>query len=600
MKKNLLAIFFFTWFLLFIWTTLQIILWENTKNDKEQINIENNTENTTTNNNTKNIKKVFKVESYELDELTNSYYYSQYWSSVYMWSNIIYTNAHVILDSEDKPIWNYRICKTTDFKSLPECFSMWKLLYYDKKNDLAALEIDFPWISKANKSLISPQIWDIVKVYWYPYNWWETISYTEWKISGFSDWLYKTDANIDAWNSWWWVFNSTWDLIWIAVSLKEWYTTMWYIIPLSKINDFARKKWTIEIYNEEVNKNFTKYFSKLEDAIWKTKFSNNFIEVSNLWKYDFSISDYSIDNDWKYYYLELWDSNAETYISINNISFIWKNDITTDTLYNYLNDRIEETKDSEYLEEYKVFKKKVLWKDCILTLSKSEDEDLVEVKILFENSENNFHSITLSSDTQKNKSFEKWLNLINSCLKFKEPESTTEENNQEYINLEKLSIPKIDNFHIRRNYNWDSLFYSWPEINIINSETTKLKQKNYRNDTMYSYLKNIYSYLKYYYIIENTTIKQNKNKENYTYISWIYNETESGQILEKQKKYLIYTVFLDKIDDKNFYKTILMFTFDDEKSRQIINNLLSSIKTSSWEQPFKLWNIKIWENITEK
>ncbi len=78
----------------------------------------------------------------------------------------------------------------------------------------------------------------MVKVYSYPLNWWNTISYTEWKVSWFEDGLYKIDANIDLWSSWGWVFNSDWELIWIVSFVKTWKSSIWYVIPVWKIKEF--------------------------------------------------------------------------------------------------------------------------------------------------------------------------------------------------------------------------------------------------------------------------------------------------------------------------------------------------------------------------
>ena len=51
-----------------------------------------------------NSNRVFKIESYEFDELTNSYDLVQYRSSVLVDKNLIYTNAHVVLDENNEPI----------------------------------------------------------------------------------------------------------------------------------------------------------------------------------------------------------------------------------------------------------------------------------------------------------------------------------------------------------------------------------------------------------------------------------------------------------------------------------------------------------------
>ncbi len=337
-----------------------------------------------------------------------------------MWDNIIYTNAHVILENnmyyydekkeEAKPVWNYRVCKTTDFKEKPECFSTWKLLYYDEKNDLAALEILNPWVSWVKKSTKELEIWDTVKVYGYPSNWGQTISYTEGKISWYDDeqWLYKIDANIDSWNSWGGAFDSEGNLIGIAVSVKVWYTTMWYIIPLEKINNFKNKKWTIKKYDEKINKEFETYIKNIEGVIWATKFENHEISISSFLEYSLKVNDYTIDNNEEYYHLWLSNKEKDPYVSISNLKFSWKEDITVDVILENIKREYDEIKKLEYYNEQiktvKIKKVKLLKRDTVLMFTKGTDWK-VGLGLIFEVWKNRYQSILLTSDSMNNKSF---------------------------------------------------------------------------------------------------------------------------------------------------------------------------------------------------
>ncbi|USN58482.1 MAG: trypsin-like peptidase domain-containing protein [Candidatus Peribacteria bacterium] len=163
---------------------------------------------------------VFKLEAYSFDLKTNSYQLEQYGSSVYVSNGLLYTNAHVVLDIYDEPLNNYRACKTIDFKKQPECFSVAKLLYYDTSNDLAVLKISDPKVMTASLYHGDLEIGQKVKVYGYPGNGGETITYTEGSISGYEEGLYKIDATIDAGSSGGGVFDESGRLIGISVAVK--------------------------------------------------------------------------------------------------------------------------------------------------------------------------------------------------------------------------------------------------------------------------------------------------------------------------------------------------------------------------------------------
>ncbi len=572
MKKLLIILFSF---LLFIITSF-FLLWLWVSKNSES-----------------NVNKIFKIESYEFSDILNSYYPKQYGSATYLWKDLIYTNAHVVLDDNSEPIWNYRVCKTTNFKSVPKCFSTGRLLYYDEKNDLAVLRISDPEVEPVNESATEPQIWDVVKVYWYPSNWWDTISYTEWKISWFSDWLYKIDANIDAWNSWGWVFDSIWNLIWIAVSVREWYTTMWYIIPLSKIDDFKDKKGVIKEYTRTVEKNFWKYVQTVKDVVWNTDFSNHEIEIKPFENYNFQTSFYTVDNNEKYYYLWLASQTDDTYITLNNVNFAWTKDMDIEMMYKVFSDRIDETIEQEELTKYKVYQKTVLWKNTVLTFR--ENKEWVIFAMYFESSKNNYQKITISSDSIKSEWFRQWLTMLIYSLNFKDIQDSSLDD--EYMVLDSLTVPKYWDFYIMENYLWDSLIYWWEDIRIAQSTTEEFDMEEYENHTMSSYFMELFSYFQESVLMNYAWLKQTKSGEYYSYILWKYNESKWWKIFENKKKYIVDVVFVSKKNDEKFYDTILQFTFDKVESKKIIDEFLSKISTLSWKSPFDLWNMKVWENI---
>jgi hypothetical protein len=548
-----------------------------------------------------NINKVFKIEAYEFGELTNSYHLKQYWSAVYIENGIVYTNAHVILDEDNEPIWNYRVCKTTDFKNKPECFTVWKLLYYDTKNDLAAIKISKPWVNTVQKSKKSLKIWDVVKVYGYPSNGWETITYTEWKISWYENRLYKIDANIDAWNSGWWVFDWDWNLIWVAVSVKVWYTTIWYIIPLSEIQDFKNKinVNSIKNYDKRVNSKFFKYHLLLKTVIWSNRFSNTEIDVNGFTIYGFKIDDYHIDNDKKFYAIWLSDKKDETYIEVNNINYSWKNDIDFDDLYGVLKNEWKKIKEEWDLALYKVRKLQLKDKNTILRFAQTKEWE-VALSLLIEISKNNYQFIIIVSDNIKNKSFLNWLKIVLKNIKLKTINYWNNWKDSNSMKLDNLETWKQDWFYIEKNYRWDNLKYPWWDIEVAISYTSKDKIKDYKDYTLSSYIKQLYNvykddlYFNYYWI------KQTNSWEYYVYNFARNDVNKSWEIIKNAKKYALIINFFDKKDDKEFYTNTLTFKFDKVISKKIIDDFINNIKTSTWELPFALGDLKAWKNLIQK
>lgn len=67
-----------------------------------------------------------------------------------------------------------------------------------------------------------------------------------------------------------------------------------------------------------------------------------------------------------------------------------------------------------------------------------------------------------------------------------------------------------------------------------------------------------------------------------------------------KKEYYISASFFDVIDDDEFYMNNISFEFDDIKSKKVIDALLNSIKTSSWDSPVEKGTLEVWENLVEE
>ena len=184
---------------------------------------------------------VFKIQAYSYDKLSDMYILEQYGSAVLVAENILLTNAHVITDSNDWLSLQYEACKTISDQEPPICFSTLQLLRYDKNTDLALLEIVNP-----NSDMPTPvTIWSgtlpvgsNIRIIGYPANGGTTITTTQGTIAWFENNYYKTDANVDEGNSWWWSFDSVWAFIGIPTFVINGQTTLWYIIPTDTIKKF--------------------------------------------------------------------------------------------------------------------------------------------------------------------------------------------------------------------------------------------------------------------------------------------------------------------------------------------------------------------------
>lgn len=253
-----------------------------------------------------NVSKIFLIKAYSYNADTSTYSFNQYWSAVLIWKKTLITNYHVISDQDWNPNLNYEACQTTSEKEPPKCFSTLKLIKYDKNNDLAMLEISWSGTVGNTVTISSkePKLWDKINILWYPSNWWNTITITQWSIAWFQNWLYKTDSNLDEWNSGWWAFDQDNKFIWIPTFVVNWQTTLWYIIPIKKINDFLSDKgWTKA--KKQANKVFDNYIKnkykvannwKLDNLLFSTKnFKSNWLDVSSvIEKWEYNMYNYNI------------------------------------------------------------------------------------------------------------------------------------------------------------------------------------------------------------------------------------------------------------------------------------------------------------------
>ncbi len=565
-----------------------------------------------------NYKKVYKIQTYEFNSLENTFDFKWYWSAVLVWENKIITNAHVVLDENNKVLWNYEICKTIDFQKAPICFSIWKLLYYDIWNDLALLEIfnsnELEQVKFAEKKV---DLWNDVSIYWYPSNGWDTITYTKGKISGFAEWLFKTDANLDFWNSWWWAFDSEKKLLWIPVAISVWESTLGMIIPIEKVKNFLGKKWRILYYNKKINLKFLNYFKSRNKFFWKNFIENKYFKLSNLDNFWFEMYDNYYDLEEKKFAYFLQNKNQNVFLTIKNNINLWRKLSFEEEkalfIFNYFVEKNWENINKNDI----IFKSKKIdfkWKEVFsfIWFNKITKEILFKLKIW---------NIDFSIIWKKENIWEikKAISLFIKNFKFKK----TLENNQKNINFYWLKFNNVDELQIIKNisnyftfnllwlYKGSFIIISIVELddNLVNSSYKKslniLRQeyKKIIKDLKYFIIENKNWKILFYFhwktknfTYSNIFILFNKiNWKNYVYTIWITSKNQS-----KLKKDDLLKI-VDNIDFlwKNFYKIPKQKIISSKKilkNNRILNffeSLSSSEKENlddlSLEELVELW-----------
>lgn len=304
-RKTLLLIF------LFLFLCLIIILNKEIKTSSNDTQITTQITNTT-----KLENSIFKVISYKNNKKFNLYDIYSIWSSVLINNNELLTNVHVILDDNQNILDNLIICYNEDSSVSPDCKYTATVKNIDKNNDLAILSISpkdinwaeasFTWWVKLSESQLSLQ--DDIYMYGYPVIWWDTITYTKWKVSWFSNnWDIKTDAKIDAWSSWWWAFKSN-ELVWITTYIISDNDTIWYIKPINEIKRFINNRNNFSTQTK-ITDDFLKYYKKIYNYIGgKWVYENNWFKLTWI-PDDFSINKVSYSDLTDYIYFSWNNSN---------------------------------------------------------------------------------------------------------------------------------------------------------------------------------------------------------------------------------------------------------------------------------------------------
>lgn len=521
-------------------------------------------------------KKVFEIRVYEYDDVANMYSRTAAWSAVLVDDDKVVTNAHVIMDYDENIVGNYEICKTVSFDKEPECFSVLKLLSYNVDDDLALLEIMSPKslpepITKSTKKL---SMWDSVKIYGYPANGWNTITFTEGKISGYMEWFYKVDANMDAGNSGWWAFDEDGGLIGISAAVSVGYTTLGLVIPMDKVNDFLANKGVTK-HGKTPNLSFANYIMSKNSILKSDSIDDNYMSISSLKKYGFKIYEayFTSNKDITEYILESKDEDDESLILINthqeysNGNFKGMEDWDFEQM---LKDQKKELKKQWIKFNYKTFE----YKGHSITLTATVDKDW---EIYLSMISDNMNWVVM---TDMN-----WMKTIKNALLMYLKATTikdVEVNEAEYYNLWFLKVP-LDSVMAR-----EMLYLGEKQISMmIDVDSSLLLKVNYNGPKFTKMTDMTYSeFLEYTASLINSSewAKVNdlwlKKTDNWFY----YNAMD----LERDGvRYIDYNFFVLKWEESGYYE----FEFEVNSREDVvkIEALMNKIVVDG-EQPFeKVW-----------
>lgn len=288
---------------------------------------------------------IFKIKSYKHNTNFNFYREDKIWSAILIWNNELLTNAHVVLDDNNEISDFLVACYNKNSKTVPDCNYFVNVKYVDIDNDLAILWFeDFEistWKYSFDKSVKfynkEVKIQEDTQIYWYPTIWWDTITFSKWKISWFSsNWDIKTDALIDSGNSWWWVFIDN-KLIWISSYIISNHQSIWYIKPLKVINEFIKNKDKFKVVSD-VNLDFKLYYlsiSLYKDWLWT--YNKGWLNVDWILK-DFKLNEIIYNNAFSFlnYYWE--KSNEGIYIELISTRVFNRNKQTNKQLVDWISE----------------------------------------------------------------------------------------------------------------------------------------------------------------------------------------------------------------------------------------------------------------------
>ncbi|MCP4523102.1 MAG: trypsin-like peptidase domain-containing protein [Candidatus Gracilibacteria bacterium] len=517
-----------------------------------------------------NLDNVLKIYNYQYDPTNDAFYQYSQGSAVLIDNKTIITNAHVILDAEDKVSNFYAICKTIDFKKSPICTTVGDLQYYNISKDLALLELnqksDFTGVT------FGKEIHDIgsdVYAYGYPGNGGGTISFTKGKISGYDTGKYKIDADIDSGSSGGAAFDSEGNLIGLTDSVVVGYTTSGRVIPLGDIQDFLNKKGEITYHKESKNLDFKGYIQKNLELQQSNSIKNEYFTISNINNSIFHLEDIVSTKKSDVYRYDFYSDSKDTYISIGK-DITTGNNLSSKELINFSKRITQGQKNiTNKIKEVKINGKKVLVFLTIDKQNKTIDLGLSEDNI----------TTHISGNLNNQRELKKALHFY-----FKNIRTTSQKDIRKEVSIGGIGLQSSKNSYFVKNVNSSDDYFSLSGfIRTKDKGLAMMRQSTYTLDkpsnedeyTFESYVESIANNLSSdENILLDKGIVKNKNGVHVGYIGYKYNS--DGSVL-----YSIFTFNYDKEKDTytNSYFQLIFQTFkenDNDTVREFMDNITIS------------------------
>lgn len=246
---------------------------------------------------TSNNSPIVQIISYDHDFW--KFFELKWWGSASIISKdgYILTNNHVVDDGKWGTLDFFNICISENDTQKPNCYYTATLVSRDTQKDIAILRIndtDIYW-KKVDTSEFqtiepdfnyTPKSGDQVEAIGYPWVWSETITKTQWIISGTSRYnnatYLKTDTLIAWWNSGWALIKDG-KLIWIPTFWIGWWTdtSLWYALLAYDAKDFIETNIKKTPENIDTS-SFNNYKKQIEEINQKKQLKDNFISL-DLW-----------------------------------------------------------------------------------------------------------------------------------------------------------------------------------------------------------------------------------------------------------------------------------------------------------------------------
>lgn len=391
----------------------------------------------------KNIANTYKVVAYTYNKTLKVFQQSHIWTAVHYQDWKLITNAHVAYSEFDDLYFD--VCWWGNFRVEPRCLWVAKLVSYDEDLDLAILDFvpDTTIQSEVVFAENDPKISEAITVLWFPGNWWTTITLTKWVVNGIDHWSYKTDANVDYWNSWWPVLNEQWELVWIINSAVDGITSLGYFIGIEDVNAFLKNPYSSYTYtnHSQVFEYFKSYSKQKHISMNALTITHPLFTISNFKNLWFSPVNMDYSNVQHFWSIIFSDNRQTTSVVFTSRDKLWK------TGYDWL-DEVDASMDVSMSQ----YKKRVVralemrWKNIILTVKVGDDYDDSNVVVTFSSLDNDpVQEISIFWNIRRNK--KEFVNALQLVMKHIKLDSMNSNNNsdQKYLLLWDITCPMPEN-----------------------------------------------------------------------------------------------------------------------------------------------------------